>query len=125
MAWESSGEGGQYLPTGAMQTMYNGQRINDVMTPQALLQAAQGAAPYSSAANSKASGLITDMYGGPLWTALARMGAGGQPMQDLIQQHFDPWVQARTWSPDVIGGLLGEQAAQQGLVEQQFLSGGP
>ncbi len=36
------------------------------------------------------------MYGGGLWTALARMGAGGPGIQDLIQQHFDPWAMTRS-----------------------------
>lgn len=89
-------------------------------TPAMLLQAAQGAAPYASHATTGAGGLLSSMYGGPLWQALARMGAGGQPMQDLIQQHFDPWVQARTWDPASLGGLLyplwqGPQAAAEQL----------
>ncbi len=67
-------------------------------SPVELLQAAQGAAPYAADKATHAGGLLSSMYGGPLWQALARMGVGGPEMQGLIQQHFDPWVNARNWN---------------------------
>jgi len=64
-----------------------------------LLNAALGGSMLSSAENSKASGLLTSMYGGPLWAALARAGTADPELRSLIDQHFDPWVNARTWDP--------------------------
>jgi hypothetical protein len=63
-----------------------------------LLKTALGSSMLASDKDTKASGLMTDMYGGPLWAALARMGVGGN-LGDLILQNFDPWVNARTWAP--------------------------
>ena len=47
---------------------------------------------------TKASGLMTGMYGGPLWAALARSGIpGANPdIANLINQNFDPWFNQRT-----------------------------
>ena len=65
---------------------------------QELLQRALGSSMAASDKDTNASGLMTAMYGGPLWTALARMGAGGEGLQGQIQQHFDPWINLRNGS---------------------------
>jgi hypothetical protein len=66
------------------------------LTPLDMLRAAQGAGAEGPDAITKAGGSVTGMYGGPLWAALARSGAGGdQNLMNLIQQNFDPWVNAR------------------------------
>jgi hypothetical protein len=67
------------------------------IAPQDLLTNALGSSQFAPESVTKASHLQTDMYGGPLWTALARMGVGGPEIQGLIQQNFDPWAVARTW----------------------------
>ncbi|GEM_PF-2163871 len=74
-------------------------------TPAALFTTAKGSGEIEGA---QAEILITSMYGGPLWTALGRMGVGGQTMQNLIQQHFDPWATVRTWDPNIISGYVNE-----------------
>jgi len=70
------------------------------LTPSDLLTAALGSSGAAPDQVTHASGLETSMYGGPLWTALARMNAGGPGLQDLISQHFDPWATVRRFSPD-------------------------
>lgn len=76
---------------------------NGLNTPEGqrnfLLQQALGASMAADQDVTKASGLYTSMYGGPLWAALARMGA--PQFSNLIAQKFDPWVLARTWKPDM------------------------
>ena len=73
---------------------------NGLNTPEGqqnfLLQQALGASMAGPADVTKATGLYTNMYGGPFWAAMARIGAGGPEIQDQIQQHFDPWVNIRT-----------------------------
>ena len=86
--------GGQMLQPGAA-------------TPQALFEAAMGAGAKGLDKDTHASGNITSMYGGPLWTALARMGGGSPQLQDLISQHFDPWVNARGMDASQLGTSLG------------------
>jgi len=45
--------------------------------------------PWGFGTTTYVTGNPTDMYGGPLWSAMARMGVGGPPMQDLIRQNFN------------------------------------
>lgn len=68
-----------------------------------LFQAAQGAGQHEGA---RATTNITDMYGGPLWTALARMGLGGDAMTSRIQDQFDPWVNVRTQPVEALLAML-------------------
>ena len=82
-------------------------------TSAALFETAKGAGEIEGA---RAESLITDMYGGAFWTAFARMGVGGQTMQNLIQQNFDPWAVVRTWEPDTIVAFVAEKT---GLDPQQ------
>jgi len=98
------------------------------LTPELLFEAAQGAGAKGPEAITKASGLVTSQYGGPLWAALARMNAGGPQLQQLIQSKFDPWVNARGFSPEQTGTaldpLLKRLALEQGAQSQAFTSGG-
>lgn len=98
------------------------------LTPELLFQAAQGAGPLAPESTTHASGLVTGMYGGPLWTALARMGAGGPQIQDLIKQHFDPWSTVRGFDKEQLNTalepLLKRIAMEQGAQQQAFTSGG-
>lgn len=71
----------------------------DPMNRQDLLAAAEGSARSAPDSATHAGGLITSMYGGPLWTALARMNAGGPELQSQISQHFDPWATIRNFTP--------------------------
>ena len=65
---------------------------------------------------------------GPLWAAIARMGAGGPQLQDLIQQHFDPWSTVRGFDNTQLGTaldpILKRLAMEQGTQSQAFTSGG-
>lgn len=65
--------------------------------PADLLAVALGSSMRAPDRETRASGLMTSMYGGPLWTALARMGVSDPTIQQLITSYFDPWVQLRTW----------------------------
>jgi len=98
------------------------------LTPQTLFEAAQGAGAQAPDSVTKAGGLITGMYGGPLWAAIARMGAGGPQLQDLIQQHFDPWSTVRSFDNTQLGTaldpILKRLAMEQGTQSQAFTSGG-
>ncbi len=97
-------------------------------TPAQYLESVQGAAMYSPEAQSHASNLITNMYGGPLWTALARMGTGGQGIQDLIQQHFDPWWLPKSQPGNFGGFTYGSPVESQMLAGSnvpQYLLGAP
>lgn len=64
-----------------------------------LLGESLGSSMLAPESVTHASGLMTEMYGGPMWTALARMGIPDQEIMALINQHFDPWVNSRTWDP--------------------------
>ena len=77
-----------------------------------LFQASKGAGEIEGA---QATSNITDMYGGPLWTALARMGLGGDAMTDLIQEHFDPWANTRTFSVEDLYSMLPPPASNADL----------
>lgn len=117
-SWVSTGQGGYEAPTGQMSYSLNGQPIDlTQLTPQALFNAMQGAARYGTAADTNASGLVTNMFGGPTGAALARMyynPSGGQwssaqgPLPGLS---FDPWVQARQMSPDQLFAALTSNGA--------------
>ena len=65
--------------------------------PADLLRVALGASMQGPDRATHASELMTSMYGGPLWAALARMGVSDPTIQQLITDHFDPWVKLRTW----------------------------
>jgi len=65
--------------------------------PADLLGVALGSSMRAPDRETHASGLMTSMYGGPLWTALARMGVSDPTIQQLIASYFDPWVLLRTW----------------------------
>ena len=69
---------------------------NPEQLQQALMQMALGASGAGSDRDTKASGLASSMYGGPLWQALARSGTGGPEIQQMIAQRFDPWSVIRT-----------------------------
>lgn len=77
-----------------------GQAYDPFGAATGMLNESLGASMSAPDSATHASQLMTAMYGGPLWAALARSGAGGnQSLMDLINQHFDPWVNARTWDP--------------------------
>jgi len=93
------------------------------LTTRNLFTAAQGGAGQ---AGSNAQSLATGMTGGPLWTALSRMlsptWGNTQPgsLQDLIQQHFDPWAMVRDpWSstPSSVGTSL-QPILQRAMAER-------
>ena len=99
---------------------------NPEQLQQALMQMALGASGAGSDKDTHASGSASSMYGGPLWQAMARMGAGGADIQNMIAQKFDPWAVIR--QPEVQQNwqqimnqapLPGEVSFQNG----QFLSG--
>ena len=97
------------------------------LTPLNMLRAAEGQAPIDAAGHSVQSELLSSMYGGTLWEALARMGGGG--MQDLIQQHFDPWATIRGYNPQQLVEALNPYVvapwmAQQNELSGRFLAGG-
>lgn len=98
------------------------------LTPELLFQAMQGSAGMAPDAKTHASGLISSMYGGPLWNAIARMGAGGPEMQGMIQSHFNPWATAQGFSPEQFGTALQPLVSAQDLTAgqryQDFTSGG-
>jgi hypothetical protein len=71
-----------------------------------MLTAALGASRLATDANTHASGLMTGMYGGPLWAALARMGNSNPAIQKAIQDHFDPWFSLRTWTAEQMNTAL-------------------
>lgn len=124
--WQSTGEGGIEVPTGAMQTWINGPEgpmpiPAGWLTPAILFQASKGSGEIEGA---RAESLITSMYGGAFWTAFARMGVGGQAMQNLIQQHFDPWVLTRTWGSEGIENALLPLVQVLIMEESQRNSGG-
>lgn len=72
---------------------------------------------------SHQGGLYTAMFGGPIFAALARMGAGGPELQQQIKDHFDPWALARTWPPQAIMQIMREGKAA--LDWQRSQLGGP
>ncbi len=100
----------------------------DTLTPQMLFKVALGTAQDAPDSVSHAGGLMTAMFGGPLWTAMARMGAGGPDMQKMIQEHFDPWAVMRTFSPEQLRTALAPFANQANMVageSQQAFTSGP
>ncbi|HXE88966.1 MAG TPA: hypothetical protein VN524_19430, partial [Hyphomicrobiaceae bacterium] len=103
--------------------------LYNTATPANLFEAAQGSAPLAPDAKTHASGLITSMYGGPLWTALSRMGVGGPDLQTLIQQHFNPWATVGGFAPPQLTGalepILRRLAMQTQGQGQEFTSAGP
>ncbi|HXJ75537.1 MAG TPA: hypothetical protein VNM37_21960, partial [Candidatus Dormibacteraeota bacterium] len=98
-------------------------------TPENLFAAAQGSAPLAPDAKTHASGLITSMYGGPLWAALARMGGQSSPFWGQIQQHFNPWATVGGFSPQQLNTamdpILQQLATAQQAQEAAFSSAGP
>lgn len=100
--WETpittgSGEFGPEVETGEMQRWVMGPDgpvpvMPGQWSPQTLFTAAQGSDPWMDGPQARAPGNITSMFGGPIWTALARMGVGGPEMTSLIGQHFNPWA---------------------------------
>jgi hypothetical protein len=98
--YSASGLGpyGERFSTGgeAGDWMSGGEVLNPEQQIDRLLSAVLGSSMLAPADVSKASGLMTSMYGGPLWTALARMGVSDPTLQGLMAQNFDPWVIART-----------------------------
>jgi hypothetical protein len=118
--FNAQGEGGNWetLPEQLSVTGFGNVSPAD-LTMQNLFQAAQGTGAMGlDSQGHDASGLITGMYGGPLWAALARtlsptwQNAGGPEagsLQSLIQQHFDPWAVMRgQWgaNPSSVGTSL-------------------
>ena len=103
--------------------------LYNTATPANLFEAAQGSAPLAPDAKTHASGLITSMYGGPLWTALSRMGVGGPDLQALIQQHFNPWATVGGAAPPQLATalepILRRLAMQTQGQGQEFTSAGP
>ncbi len=94
------------------------------MTPENWLKTAIGEVGVDPNAVSPA---VAKMYGGPLWTALARMGAPG--FTDLIQQNFDPWVGLRAQDPasllkDLSRYALSAERMRQDEVNSQWTSAG-
>jgi len=100
------------------------------LTMQNLFTAAQGQA---GTPGSKAQQLVSDMYGGPLWGALARQlsptwgNVAPGSLQEMIQQHFDPWAGVRgQWSanPSSVGTslmpVLQRQMVQRGEAYQTY-----
>jgi hypothetical protein len=89
------------------------------LTPDLLFQAAQGSAPYAADRYTHAGGLMSSMYGGPLWEAMARMGGQSSPYWNQIQQHFNPWA--------VLGGFSGGDigTSLQPILQAQLMGGDP
>lgn len=129
--FNAQGEGGNWetLPEQLSIQGYGGQVAPQDITTQNLFQAAQGQA---GTPGSNAQGLVTGMTGGPLWSALSRMlsptWGNTQPgsLQELIQQHFDPWAMMRSqWgaSPSAVGTSL--MPVLQSAAYQRSGSGAP
>lgn len=97
-------------PTGQTQTQYmmQGHPIDPAtLTPQALFHAAQGQAAIApDMPGNSQSGLITSMYGGPLWAAMARTLSPADPLQQQIAQHFNPWSAIGNFTPQQMFAAL-------------------
>ncbi len=89
------------IPTGDFNTV-----DLSTLNPQQLLTAMLGASGAAPDSETRASGLMTQMFGGPMWAALARMNTGGPDIQNAISQHFDPWTYARQMSPDQLAAAF-------------------
>jgi hypothetical protein len=107
-------------PSGDLQYLYNEQ-----LTPETLFSAAQGATTTGAPDTAtKAGGLVSSMYGGPLWEALARMNTGYGPnaapgsIQSLIQQHFNPWATIGGFDPSQL------QASVLPILQNQAFTAG-
>lgn len=90
---EYSGGGGEAGSWSQQYTRPSRETMNELLTSVLGASMLKADNPQTGDVQSE---LMTSMYGGPLWTAIARMGIGGPELQQQILQHFDPWVLART-----------------------------
>jgi hypothetical protein len=106
-------------PTGRIAYSYGSQPIPVGLPLEALFGGAQGSDRFTDPRNPGGDN-VAAMYGGPVWTALARMGpeAGGQGIQDLIQQHFNPWARAGGWSGADLANATFTYQQPQGYFER-------
>ena len=94
---------------------------NPIEQADALMGLSLGSSMLGPDKATKASGLMTKMYGGPVWAMLARTGIGGAQIQGLIAQHFDPWVNTRT--PAFITAQTGERYTEDQIASYEAQHG--